>query len=61
MVSQDIRDDEVLKLIDLMKGIDFCEPDQLKKFFDHKIKEEQDNYTTANQVAKDYRQGKFDP
>lgn len=61
MVQQNIRDEELLKLTDALKEIDYSEPDQLMTLFDYHDQNMIEKTKTALDVAKEYKEGKLDP
>ena len=60
-LMQSIRKDEFDKSLALMKKIEYGEPLLIKQLYLYALKDVLDHEVEANQVAKNYHSGKFDP
>ena len=58
---QSIKHDEFLKSLDLMHKIEFGDPQLIKQLYIYALKDALDHDKEANQVARNYHSGKFDP
>ena len=61
MVTQNIRDEQMLKLADALKEIDYSEPEQIISMFEYHNNDANERTMIALDVAKEYREGKLDP
>lgn len=55
------RDEQMQKVTDILKDIDYADPDQLYALYHYRVKDENDKIKTAREVAKEFHEGKFDP
>ena len=60
-LMQSIRKDEFEKSLALMNKIEYGEPLLIKQLYLYALKDYIDHDIEANQVAKSYHSGKFDP
>jgi hypothetical protein len=56
-----MREEEYLRMLRLLKNIDFADVSSLKTLFLYHFRDELDQIELANDTTKDYHQGKFDP
>ena len=61
MVQQDVRDEELKKLHDFMKEVDYAEPGRIFPLYENRMNELQELEVIAQEVAKEYKEGKTDP
>ena len=60
-LMQNFREEEYIRTLSLLKGIDFTDAKSLKTLFLYHFKDELDQIELANEVTKEYQGGKFDP
>ena len=61
MVLQNFRDEEMLKIQEFIKEIDFAEADAMPRLYDLKMKDEKERLKVVKEVTKDHHEGKLDP
>lgn len=61
MLVQNIKDDEFIKTLEILKELDFAESVVIQTLFEYKLKDEHDQLDLASEVAKEYHSGKLDP
>ena len=61
MVLQNFRDEEMLKIQEFIKEIDFAEADAMPRLYDLKMKDEKERLKVVLEVTKDHKDGKLDP
>ena len=58
---QNIQHDEFMKTLDLMNKIEFGDSQLIKQLYIYALKDMLDHNKEANDVARNYHSGKFDP
>ena len=58
MVLQNFRDEEMLKIQEFIKEIDYAEVDSIPGLYKLKIKDEKERLKVMKEVTKDHREGK---
>ena len=58
---QNIKHDEFLKSLDLMGNIEFGDSQLIKQLYIYALKDMLDHNKEANDAARNYHSGKFDP
>ena len=61
MVLQNFRDEEMLKILEFIKEIDFAEAESMPKLYELKLKDDLDRLKVIKEVTKDHHEGKLDP
>ena len=61
MVLQNFRDEEMLKIQEFIKEIDFAEAENVSKLYELKMKDEIERLKVIKEVTKDHHEGKLDP
>ena len=61
MISQGTRNEEFIKTFKILKEIDYAENNSIALLYAYKQKDTEEFHQLAQEVAKDYRQGDFDP
>lgn len=61
MVLQNFRDEELLKIQEFIKEIDFAEVDSMPGLYELKIIDEKERLKVIKEVTKDHHEGKLDP
>ena len=61
MVLQNFRDEEMLKIQELIKEIDFAEAENMPKLYELKMKDDLERLKVIKEVTKDHHEGKLDP
>lgn len=60
MVTQDLRDQELKKTIEVLKELEYQVPSKLPQEFDNMMSEIREQNAIATQVAHEYHSGRFD-
>ena len=60
-VMQQIKNQQIQKLTETFKEIDFVEPGQLINYFGYKTNDQNEQIRQIIEVIKEYREGKNDP
>ena len=61
MVLQNFRDEEMLKIQEFIKEIDFAEAENMPKLYELKMKDDIERLKVIKEVTKDHHEGKLDP
>ena len=56
-----MREEEYMRMLTLLKSIEFADVSSLKTLFLYHFRDELDQIELANETTKEYHQGKFDP
>lgn len=60
-VKMDLREKEIKKIADVLKDIDYAEPDQLGALYEYRTNDFNEKIKIAVDVAREYKEGKLDP
>ena len=61
MVQEDFRVAEVSRITEILREIEFSEPETLFGMFDYRLRDIREKIQMQVDVAKDYKEGKLDP